>query len=154
MSTNLNDLLHPECIELDLQEKRKPEIIRELTRLISRCGVISDQDQLYDALMKREELSSTGIGDGIAIPHCLTPQVERTHIAFARKLGGAKFDAVDNQPVAMFFLLVGPEGNPTLHLKVLSKLARYLHDRIFCDRLLTAETSEEVIEAFRSKEQG
>ncbi|MBN2585655.1 MAG: PTS sugar transporter subunit IIA [Candidatus Fermentibacteraceae bacterium] len=153
MSTRLSEMLNPACIELELAEKKKPEIIRELIDLVSRAVDIPDREAMYEALMERERLSSTGIGNGIAIPHCLTDQVETTRVAFARKLDGAKFDSVDNQPVALFFLLVGPENNPNLHLQVLSKLARYLHDGIFCDHLLAAGSPEEVIKAFRSKEQ-
>lgn len=152
MSIDLSDLLTTDCVELDLAGRRKPEIIRELVDLISACGDIGDRDTLYESLMERERLSSTGIGDGIAIPHCLIPQVNSTHIAFGRKLDGARFDSVDNQPVSLFFLLVGSEGNSNLHLQVLSKLARYLHDHMFCSRLLTAGSPEEVIEAFRSKD--
>lgn len=153
MSTKLSELLKPECIELDLKEKKKADIIRELTEMVSRCAELGDSETICEALMEREKLGSTGIGNGIAIPHCLTPQVDRTHVAFGRKLDGAKFDSVDNQPVALFFLLIGPETDPNLHLQILSKLARYLHDGIFCDLLLTAGSPEEVIEAFRSKEQ-
>jgi fructose-specific phosphotransferase system IIA component len=153
MSTRLSELLKPDCIELDLQGKKKPEIIGELLEVISRCADIGDRDAMYDSLMEREELSSTGIGNGIAIPHCLTPKAGATSVAFGRKLEGARFDSVDNQPVTLFFLLIGPEGNPNLHLQLLSKLARYLHDGTFCQKLLSAESSEEVIEAFRSKEE-
>ena len=152
MSMKMAEMLCPACIELEMTVRKKPEILRELVRLISRGVEISDEDAIFEALMEREKLSSTGIGNGIAIPHCLTPQVRDTHMAFARKLDGARFDSADNQPVALFFLLVGPEDNPNLHLQVLSKLARYLHDSGFCDRLLAAESPGEVIEAFRSKE--
>lgn len=152
MTAKLSEMLRPASIELDLSERKKPEIIRELVRLVTRSADIPDPDALFEALMERERISSTGIGNGIAIPHCLTPQVGSTHIAFARKPDGAKFDSVDGQPVALFFLLVGPEDNPNLHLQVLSRLARYLHDGIFCDLLLTAGSPEEVIGAFRTKE--
>ncbi|MBD3369009.1 PTS sugar transporter subunit IIA [Candidatus Fermentibacteria bacterium] len=154
MAVDLGDLLDPACIELELEGKRKPDIIRELVNIISRCSDHIDHEELYDALMCRENISSTGVGDGIAIPHCLIPKVEKTQIAFGRKLDGAKFDAVDNKPVSLFFLLVGPEGNPTHHLQVLSKLARYLHDPIFCQKLLDADSVEEVVEAVRSKDRG
>ena len=152
MPADLADLLHTECIELELEGKRKPEIICELVEAISRCSKEIDQEKVYEALMRREELSTTGIGDGIAIPHCMIPQVENTLVAFGRKLDGAKFNAVDNKPVSLFFLLVGPEGNPTRHLQVLSKLARYLHDPIFCQKLLDAKSPQEIVDAFRSKD--
>ena len=152
MAIELSKLLCPDCIELDLSGKKKPEIIRELVNVISRCEDISDADSLYQAIMERENLSSTGIGNGIAIPHCMTSQVETTRMAFGRKTEGVKFDAVDNQPVSLFFLLAGTEGNPNLHLQILSKLARYLHGEGFCRSLLEAGSPSEVLEAFRTRE--
>ncbi|MGM0628199.1 MAG: PTS sugar transporter subunit IIA [Candidatus Fermentibacterota bacterium] len=152
MAVELAEMMNPACIELELEGKRKPDIIRELVDIVSRCEDRIDRDCLYVSLMRRESISTTGIGDGIAIPHCMTGQVENTRIAFGRKLDGARFDAVDNKPVSLFFLLVGPEGNPTRHLQVLSKLARYLHDPIFCQKLLDADSAGEVVEAFRSKD--
>lgn len=152
MAIELSKLLSPDCIELDLSGRKKQEIIRELATVVSRCGNIVDKDALFEAIMEREKLSSTGIGNGIAIPHCMTSQTGTTRMAFGRILQGAKFDSIDNQPVSLFFLLVCPEGNPNLHLQILSKLARYLHDRSFCQRLLEAASPEEVLEAFRSKE--
>jgi len=153
MPVKLSEMLNPACIELNLKEKKKPEILREMVFLISGSLNIDDRDTLIEALLEREKISSTGIGNGIAIPHCLTPEVDRTHIAFGRKPGGARFDSVDGKPVSLFFLLVGPEDNPNLHLKVLSKLARYLHDGGFCRRLRKARSEEEVLNAFRSREE-
>ncbi len=152
MAIDLSELLCPECIELDLAGKKKPEIIRELVEVISRGEDIDDAHSLYRAIMEREKLSSTGIGNGIAIPHCMTSRVKNTRMAFGRKTEGVKFDSVDNQPVSLFFLLVGIEGNPNLHLRILSKLARYLHDESFCKSLLKAGSPGEVLEAFRSRE--
>lgn len=154
MAASLSELINPVCIELDLKEKRKPDLIRELAEVLARSGEIEDVDSLAEEVLKREKISSTGIGSGIAIPHCLTKQVSRTHIAFGRKLEGARFEAVDNQPVALFFLLVGPEGDHARHLQVLSRIARYLHDQNFCQQLLAAGSPEEVLAAVSAKEAG
>jgi len=152
MAVFLADMLHKDCIELDLKGKRKPDLIRELAEIISRCGSIEDVDALVEDIIEREKLTTTGIGNGIAIPHCFTSQVSETRIVFGRKDGGAKFDAVDNRPVSLFFLLVGPEGDYARHMQVLSKIARYLHDSQFCDSLLKAASPEEVVETVRKKE--
>ena len=152
MAINISELLNPACIELDLSAKKKPDILRELSSVLARCGDVGNQDKLYKELLKREKMTSTGIGSGIAIPHCLSSQVKEMHVAFGRKLEGAKFDAVDNQPVSLFFLLAGPEGAHSRHLQILSRLARYLHDPAFCQELHTASSPEEVIDAFRRKE--
>ena len=148
----LSDLIDPVCIELDLASRRKRDLINEMAEVLARGGLIRDTRALGREILKREKISTTGIGSGIAIPHCLTDQVTETRVAFGRRLEGAKFDAVDNQPVKLVFLLVGPEGDHAGHLQVLSRIARYLHDDAFCRRLLEAATPEEVITAFRAKE--
>jgi len=152
MAVDLCELLQPECIELELPGRKKTQILRELVKVVSRSGDTGDPDALYEALVEREKLGSTGIGNGIAIPHCMTSRTTGTHIAFGRKREGARFDSVDNQPVTLFFLLVGPENDTTLHLQVLSKLARYLHDEAFRSSLLAAGSPEDVIGAFRNRE--
>ena len=152
MALPLSKLLKPECIELELKGRRKKDVIRELAQVLSRGGQIRDTDALAREILEREKLLSTGLGGGIAIPHCMTDQVNQTQIAFGRKTGGMRFDAVDKRPVSLFLLLVGPEGDHTRHLQVLSKLARYLHDQAFCHSLLSASSPAEVLSAFREKE--
>ncbi len=148
----LHELLTIEGIELSLKSRRKPDILRELVDILARSTELAKPDEIVRDLKKREKINTTGIGSGIAIPHCFTSQVADTRIVFGRRLEGAKFDAVDNQPVALFFLLIGPEGDEAGHLKVLSRLARYLHDRTFCNALLAASSAEEVMAAFISRE--
>jgi fructose-specific phosphotransferase system IIA component len=153
MAITLSELLDPDCIELDLKSRRKKDIIRELAEVLTRGGKISDTEALARGILEREKLTSTGLGDGIAIPHCMSSQVQETLIAFGRKASGVRFDAIDNRPVKLFLLLVGPADDHNRHLKVLSKLARYLHDDAFCRKLLEAENAGAVIQAFREKEQ-
>ena len=117
MAEDIASVLDPRCVALDLKGKKKPEILTELVELLSGSGLVKEPKHLIRELVKRERLSSTGIGDGIAIPHTLTERAERTVMAFGRKRGGVKFDAVDKQPVYLFFLLVGPKGAYTAHLK-------------------------------------
>ena len=152
MAPAINEILAPDRIVLELETKKKPDIIEELVRLVESSGKTSDGDRLLAQVLAREAISTTGIGNGIAIPHCLSETVEETLLAFGRKRDGARFDSVDNQPVSVFFLLIGPTGAEGEHLRVLSKLARYLHDRTFCQALLDAETQEAVMEALRAKE--
>jgi len=148
----LCELLNPACIELDIKAKRKQALIRELVELLCRAENIGDADDLFRRLMEREDLGSTGIGNGVAIPHCQTSLVRETHLVFGRKQPGIPFNAADNQPVSLFFLLVGPEDNHMRHLQILSRMARYLHDSDFRLRLHAAATAAEVIGAFREKE--
>ena len=153
MAIDMSGLLDARCVGLELEQKKKPELIAELVELLNRGGRTTDPIRLSTEIMEREKLSSTGIGNGIAIPHVLSSTVSGTSLAFGRKLDGARFDAVDNQPVSLFFLLVGPQGSHAEHLRILSKLARYLHDRTFCQALLDAADPEAVIAAFRRKEE-
>ena len=149
---NISDALDERAVKLQLVGKRKHEIIEELVELLSRTGAIRDQAAIIEEVLSREELASTGIGSGIAIPHCLAEGVEHTAIAFGRHVHGAKFDAIDYQPVHLFFLMVGKTNEHTVHLRLLSKLSRYLHDEATKERLLTAPDPAAVIEVFRSRE--
>lgn len=152
MAEKLAEALDPACVELDLNGRRKPEIVRELVELLGRAGKIQDVAGVTDLVLEREELTTTGIGGGIAIPHCLAESVDSTVLAFGRKLSGAKFDAVDKRPVFLFFLMVGPPGAHNEHLRLLSKLARYLHDPRLKQALLDADTPEQIVEVFRERE--
>lgn len=153
MADDIASVLDPRCVALDLKGKKKPEILAELVELLSSQGLVVEPKHLIRELVKRERLSSTGIGDGIAIPHTLTERADRTVMAFGRKRGGVKFDAVDKQPVYLFFLLVGPKGAYTAHLKLLSKLSRVLHDQDLRRRLLAVESGEEVVALLKEREQ-
>lgn len=153
MSESISEMLDLSCIDLSLTSRKKIDIINELVTLIDRGGKISDANQLATEIIAREKLFSTGIGSGIAIPHTLSTTVTHSVLAFGRKEEGARFDSVDNLPVTLFFLLVGPEGSHAEHLRVLSRISRYLHDRSFCEKLREAATPQDVLDAFGEKEQ-
>lgn len=152
MSDLIRSTLDPRCISLDLSGKRKPEIISELVQLLVDAGRITDGEKIRQLVLEREAMMSTGIGDGIAVPHCLAPGIESTMIAFGRHAKGAKFDAVDKKPVRLFFLMVGPDGGHSQHLRLLSKLSRLLHDDGLKSGLLQASTESEVIDLFCDRE--
>lgn len=152
MTSTFGDMLDPSCIDLDLGGKRKPDIIEALVNVLGRGGRVSDLKKLTSDVIEREKVASTGIGSGIAIPHAMSDTVDRTLLAFGLKRDGARFDSVDNRPVTLFFLLVGPSGSHADHLKMLSKIARYLHDDQFCRALHDARTPEDVIEAIENKD--
>ncbi len=152
MADTLVDALDAGCVTLDIKAKKKPEIIRELVDLLARAGKIDDAEEVTRKVLEREELTTTGIGGGIAIPHCLSGAASETHIAFGRKKSGARFDAVDKRPVQLFFLMVGPPGAHNEHLRLLSKLARYLHDSGLKQSLLSARDPGEIVDLFRERE--
>ncbi|HKJ85706.1 MAG TPA: PTS sugar transporter subunit IIA, partial [Spirochaetia bacterium] len=91
MADTLVDALDASCVALDMKAKRKPELVAELVDLLAQAGKIDDADEVIRKVLEREELTSTGIGGGIAIPHCLSPAASQTHIAFGRKKSGARF---------------------------------------------------------------
>lgn len=152
MTDRISAMLQAEAVTLSIQGKKKPEIIRELVELLAGTGVVTDAESVTAETIAREELATTGIGGGIAIPHCLSPDVTGTAIAFGRRIPGAKFDAVDRHPVQLFFLMVGLPGAHNEHLRLLSKLARYLHDPDVKAGLLAAATPAEVVEIFARRE--
>ena len=152
MAATIVEALDPRCVSLDLKAKKKPEIIRELVALLADAGMITDADTVTREVLEREALTTTGIGGGIAIPHCLSASASTTRIAFGRRKSGAKFDAVDKRPVQLFFLMVGPPGAHNDHLRLLSRLARYLHDTKLRQALLGARNADEVLALFHDRE--
>ncbi len=152
MADSISAILGVEAVSLSISAKKKPEIIRELVELLAATGVVKNSSTVADEVIAREEVATTGIGSGVAIPHCLSAEVSGTAIAFGRRIPGARFDAVDKQPVQLFFLMVGLPGAHNEHLRLLSKLARYLHDPDLKAGLLSAATPEEVVELFARRE--
>lgn len=152
MSQLLSNILSLESVSLEIVAKKKPDIIRELVALLARSGVATNVDAVTEAVLAREELATTGIGNGVAIPHCLTDAVTGTALAFGRRVPGAKFDAVDKQPVQLFFLMVGLPGSHNAHLRLLSKLSRYMHDPDTKAGLLSARSADDVVRIFTDRE--
>ncbi|MFO7850299.1 MAG: PTS sugar transporter subunit IIA [Spirochaetia bacterium] len=149
---SIAEMMSPDRINLELKEKKKKKVIQELAEMLGETGIVNDSSSLTKQILKRESMASTGIGHGIAIPHVLTDLVDQTLITFGRSSRGIAFDSVDNRPVYLFFLIVGPSSCSGEHLKLLSKLSRLLTDESFREKLLGAEKPEEVIELFRRGE--
>ena len=154
MIEKISDALSPACIKLDIQGRKKPEIIAELVQIFADAGQIGAPGTITEQVQEREAMMSTGIGGGIAVPHCLSPAVDETLLAFGRHKKGAKFDAVDKKPVRLFFIMIGPTGAHSEHLRLLSKLSRLLHDETLKSGLLKATSPEEVITLFTDREKG
>jgi len=148
----LSKLLDVRCITLEMRAKKKEEAIQELVDLLYHAGKVPENTLLVKQLLDREKMTSTGIGNGIAIPHDFIGNLPQTVLAFGRKKEGIPFDAIDQQPVNLFFLLVGPERNNWEHLKLLSKLARLLHDNTFKNTLFEARRPEDILEAITAQE--
>ncbi len=146
----LRDFFDREAIELDLKGETKDEILKELIRLL-RLDEKSD-GILFKMLKRRENLGSTGIGRGIAIPHCRSLVVDNLRVAFGRKTGGVDFNAIDNQPVHDFFLIVAPPLEVSnQYLPVLGKLAQFAKIPEITRELQNVASAEDFLELIESK---
>ncbi len=144
--------MHEELILLNLLSARKETIIKELISPIIKKGFASSAERLNKAVLNRETLGSTAIGNGIAIPHAKTPCVNKKVIVFGRSEKGKDFNSIDGKPVNLFFMIVSPEGEAGPHLKMLARISRLLKDDEFKESLMALATPREVIEYIRTKE--
>lgn len=153
MDCNISELMDARCIQLELAARKKEDAIEELVRLLADAGKLDGVERYVGEVLEREKISSTGIGQGIAIPHRLAAGVGEIMIAVGRKGDkGVPFDSVDRKPAHLIFLIIGPQGHNNEYLKVLSKLSRYLNDRGFFEALMKVREAEDVIELVRGKE--
>jgi len=143
------DFLDPQAIKLEMNARKKREALEELVDLLVERGEVGNKKEVLEALSEREKLGSTGIGNGIAIPHAKCPSVRRLVVAFGCSRRGVDFDCLDGKPAHIFFLLLGPPGEPGPHLKALARLSRMLKESSFRRRLGGARDLEEVEEAIR-----
>ncbi len=141
----------PELIEPELGGQDKQQIISELARHLARTQFDLNADLLTQALLAREALASTAVGEGVAFPHCKFEAAPRLFICLGRSRQGVDFGAFDKLPTHLFFLLVAPESMASLHLKALSRISRICRDAGFRARLLEAHSG---VEMFRILEEG
>lgn len=148
----ITELLTSQTIELNLQASSKEAVIEELIRKLDKAGKLSNPNKFKEAIFAREEQSTTGIGEGIAIPHAKTSAVKTPAIMFGRSKSGINYDSLDGQPAHLFFMIAASEGANNAHLQTLSRLSSFLMDMEFRKKLETASTVDEVIAAINDKE--
>jgi PTS system nitrogen regulatory IIA component len=137
----LTELLTPDRIRVPLAAADKPGVLRELTQLLAeRAG--AEVEPLLAAVQEREHVLSTGIGHGIAIPHAKSPLVSDLCLVSGKSPAGIPFEALDGEPVRLFFLLIGPESAAGQHVKALSRIARLVRRESVREALLAAESPE------------
>lgn len=141
----ITELLTKETINLSLKGKQKYDAIEELITVLDTAGKLADRSEYKKAILAREEQSTTGIGEGIAIPHAKTKAVKQPAIAFGRSKEGVNFESLDGQPAHLFFMIAAPEGANNTHLETLSKLATILMKEEVRGKLLEAASEDEVI---------
>lgn len=150
----ISDILTPDAIELNLTSTQKNEVLRELVEKVPALkDRPEDQEKLYHALLEREQLHSTGIGDGVALPHArsaIVGIVSNPVIVFGRHKEGIQFGSIDGEPAKLFFLIVAP--NVTQHLHILARISRILRQPGVTKSLLNVSTPEKVISIIREVE--
>ncbi len=151
----LADLLSADQIVPEMQATERWAAIVELTDLLVQRGKIptGDRDTILAALKQREETMSTGIGFGIAIPHCSADCLQNVVAAFGRSSQGIEFDALDNAPVKFVVLFVVPKNQFQTHLRTLASIAKFLNDRAVREQLAEAKSAQAILEIFRARAQ-
>jgi nitrogen PTS system EIIA component len=132
----LKDALKESCVIADLKGGTKKEVLTELVTSLKEAGFIDDVQEAVSVILEREKLGSTGIGEGIAIPHGKMAGTDRILCAFGRSKEGIDYDAVDGEPAHIFFLLLAPEDSAGLHIQMLSRISRILRDEVFRKHLV------------------
>ena len=140
------DFISTKSINAELKAATKDEVIRELVQSLLKSGDIdADQyDDIVAAIMKREELGSTGIGRGVAVPHTKHPSVQKLVGTVGVSVEGVDFDSLDGEPVQLFFLLISPPERPGDHLRALENISRQLRDESFCRFLKQSKTGKDI----------
>jgi len=146
----LRELFTKECVKLDLESDTKEDLLKEMVALLH----LDERSEaiLYKTLKRRENLGSTGIGKGIAIPHCRSLVVNRLRLAYGRKVGGMDFNAIDSAPVQNFFLIIAPPLEVSnQYLPVLGKIAQFAKDPEVPQRLLELDSVDEFLALLNEK---
>jgi len=144
----LSNYLSSSAINLSLNGGQKDNVLEEMVDLLEKCGKVIDKDSYLTSVLDREKLGSTGIGRGIAIPHGKSEAIKNIAIAFGRSSGGVEFDALDDQPVNLIFMLAAPYNVGSIYLKVLAELSKLLKHKEFRQALMEADSADKVIEIF------
>jgi len=145
----VTDILKKEFIISDLKGKQKEEVINELIDLFNNDKRVND----IEKVLEREKIMSTGVGKGFAIPHGKTDAINEIIAAFGKTGSPIEYQALDNKPVNLVFLLVGKDNLVSTHIKLLSRISRMMNKDDFREDLLKASSSEEILDLFRKEEE-
>ena len=149
----IQDVLNKNVMLFDLQATDKEGVINEMVQSLVDKGVVTDFDTFKAGIMNREAQTSTGLGDGIAMPHSKNEAVKEATVLFAKSNKGVDYASLDGQPTDLFFMIAAPEGANDTHLAALAELSKYLMKPGFADKLRQASTPDQVIAAFDAEEQ-
>ena len=145
------DILHPDAIVSDLKSQHKLGVIEELAAPIAKILTMPTRD-IVQVLMEREQLGSTGIGQGIGIPHGKLKDLDAPVIGFGLSKKGVDFDSLDDRPTHLFFTLITPDQSTGIHLKLLGRISRILKNDGFINRLMNASNAEEIFTIIKNED--
>lgn len=145
--TKVSELLARDAILLQMKSRDKIDAIRELSLPLIKSGIVTDKDVFFESILRRENLESTGIGLGVAIPHARTAAVTRTALAFGRSEDGIDFSSLDGKPAFLVFLIAAPEDRKTEYIMTLARISRLMRRDEARIALNRARSAEEVIAA-------
>jgi len=148
----ISELLAPDLINLNLTSREKEGVLVEVAEMVHKAGKVSDKDLFLAAIAKRENLESTGIGKGLAIPHARTDTVDGVVMAFARSKEGVDFQSLDQKPARLIFLIASPEREKSAYIKALARISRLMRKDSFRQQLMEAATPQEVIQLIARNE--
>ncbi len=152
VETEITRLLSPDSIRVGLEGSTKTEILESLILTLEDNPAVLDLDRVREDVLAREGIMSTGVGQGLGLPHAKTSGVSETTAAFAVTAESIDYRAIDQQPVRLIFLLLGPETSRSQHIKILSRISRLMNREQIRESLLEAATPEEVLEIFSEGE--
>lgn len=150
------DFVSREAICANMSAQDKDPAIREMASALKEAGTIPEEhfDGIIEAILKREELGSTGIGRGVAVPHTKHPSVDKIVATVAVSKSGVEFDALDGEKVYLLFLLISPPDRPGDHLRALENISRQLRNDTFCNFLKQCNTADEVWQLLQEADEG
>ena len=146
------EFLNEKAVTGNVKASDKEGVIREMVDILCKAEGIKNKEELVKALINRETLGSTGIGQGVGIPHAKTNAVKRLVAAFGISHEGVRFDALDGEPVYIFFLLVAPEDSAGPHLKGLARISRLLKDKFFRESLKALTDEKAIVKLIREED--
>ena len=144
----LLDLLEEKIIKVPLESDNKTEVIRELVEILAEAGKVANPESVIAEVMERENLGSTGLDKGIAVPHAKTTEVSTLCVALGISPEGVDFEALDGNDSHLFFMILAPPDQSSQHIQVLSEIAGIARSSAFCRMLTRAEDAKEVLELF------
>ncbi|HYO74278.1 MAG TPA: PTS sugar transporter subunit IIA [Archangium sp.] len=140
----ISEFLSPEALIADLQARDKQAVLREMSAVLARAHPSLKEERLVEVLREREKLGSTGIGEGVAIPHGKLPGLTNLVAAFGVSRQGVDFEAIDGKPTHLFFALVAPENSAGVHLKALARISRLFKNPRFRASILEAASVADI----------